>query len=113
MEILLTMDWRIILHCIFSTFLSSKQYNYKLLNFVFSGDFNTSSYRNIKNTVLEFFIYSFLTLVIFFLLSFTDIRLFNSLNLSMTFISSGGFLPDENLTKIVFNNIQKLVIIFQ
>jgi len=94
-------------------FLSSKQYNYKLLNFVFSGDFNTSSYRNIKNTVFRiFFIYSFLTLVIFFLLSFTDIRLFNSLNLSMTFISSGGFLPDENLTKIVFNNIQKLVIIF-
>mgnify|MGYP000241421397 CR=1 FL=1 len=35
-----------------------------------------------------------------------DIRSFNSLNLSMTVISSGGFLPSNNLSSILTNQTQ-------
>ena len=38
---------------------------------------------------------------IFVLLSISGIRIFDSFNLSLTLISSGGFLPDNNLDLII------------
>ncbi|MDB3887276.1 hypothetical protein N9331_05695 [Candidatus Pelagibacter sp.] len=57
-----------------------------LTNFL---SFNSSEI--IKQTVKIFILYSGITVSIFIILNIFDIRAFNSLNLSMTIISSGGF----------------------
>ncbi|MDC3104424.1 TrkH family potassium uptake protein, partial [Candidatus Pelagibacter bacterium] len=49
--------------------------------------------------------------IIFLSLNFTDIRMFNSLNLSMTLISAGGFLPTNSLNNIIDTNPKKIVFI--
>jgi trk system potassium uptake protein TrkH len=56
-----------------------------------------------------FLFYSLITLSIFIILSLFKIRLFNSLNLSMTIISSGGFLPSNSLSNILINNSQVII----
>jgi len=63
----------------------------------------------IKQTIKIFLLYSCLTIFIFIVLNIFDIRTFNSLNLAMTIISSGGFLPDNNLSVILINNAQIIV----
>tara|TARA_A100001035_G_scaffold277894_1_gene275638 strand:+ start:19 stop:1431 length:1413 start_codon:yes stop_codon:yes gene_type:complete len=91
---------------------SNKIFNYKMTNLTFSGDSNVKSEENVKNNILKIFIYycifSF-TLLIF--LNFSGIRLFNSLNLTMTLISGGGFLPSNNLSEIISTNFQKIILI--
>ena len=57
-----------------------------LTNFL---SFNTSEV--LKQTIKIFILYSSLTLAIFIILNLFGIRSFNSLNLAMTIISSGGF----------------------
>ena len=54
-----------------------------------------------------FFIYLFLSALIFTLLTFSGVRLFNSLNLAMTISSLGGFLPSNDLKEIIKSNPQK------
>ena len=92
---------------------SNKSFNYKMTNLTHSGDNNFKSESNIKDNLLRIFIiYSLLSVVILSLLNFSGVRLFNSLNLSMTLISGGGFLPIENLNKIISSNFQKVILIF-
>ena len=91
---------------------SNKSFNYKMTNLTFSGDSNFNSEENIKNNALKIFIfYCILSLVSFTLFNISGIRLFNSLNLTMTFVSGGGFLPLDNLNDIVSTNFQKISII--
>ena len=59
-----------------------------------------------------FFIYSSLTVLIFLFFLISGIRLFDSLNLTMTVISSGGFLPTDSLNDIIRNNFQSLLLCF-
>ena len=75
-----------------------------LTNFL---SFNKS--ETFKQALKIFLFYSLITLSIFIILSFFDIRLFNSLNLAMTIISSGGFLPSNNLSNILINNSQVII----
>ncbi|MDA7767783.1 TrkH family potassium uptake protein [Candidatus Pelagibacter sp.] len=75
-----------------------------LTNFL---SFNKS--ETFKQALKIFLFYSLITLSIFIILSLFDIRLFNSLNLSMTIISSGGFLPSNNLSNILINNSQVII----
>ncbi|MDA9105511.1 TrkH family potassium uptake protein [Candidatus Pelagibacter sp.] len=75
-----------------------------LTNFL---SFNKS--ETFKQVLKIFLFYSLITLSIFIILSFFDIRLFNSLNLAMTIISSGGFLPSNNLSNILVNNSQVII----
>ncbi len=92
---------------------SNKSFNFKMTNLAFSGDNNFNSENNIKDNLFRIFIiYSILSIVILSLLNLSGIRLFNSLNLSMTLISGGGFLPIESLNKIISTNFQKIVLIF-
>ncbi len=92
---------------------SNKSFNFKMTNLSFSGDNNFNSEENIKDNVLKVFIfYSVLSIIILSALSFSGIRLFNSLNLSMTLVSGGGFLPTDSINKIISTNIQKVVFIF-
>ena len=90
---------------------SNKIFNYKMTSLTYSGESNFKSEENIKNNLLKIFIlYCILSIFILTLLNVTGIRLFNSLNLTMTLVSNGGFLPTDNLRGIITSNYQKIVI---
>ncbi len=92
---------------------SNKSFNYKMTNLTYSGDNNFISESNVKDNLLRIFIiYSLLSVLILSLLNLSGVRLFNSLNLSMTLVSGGGFLPIESITKIISTNFQKIILIF-
>jgi len=76
-----------------------------LTNFI---SFNKS--ETLKQVLKIFLLYSLITLGIFVILNIFEIRMFNSLNLAMTIISSGGFLPSNNLSNILVNNTQVIII---
>ncbi len=63
-----------------------------------------------KQAIKIFLLYSFLTLIIFIVLNIFSVRTFNSLNLAFSLISSGGFLPDNDLTNIIKNNTQIIIL---
>ncbi len=60
-----------------------------------------------KQSIKLFTFYSFLTIIIFLILNIFQIRTFNSFNLALTLISSGGFLPTNNLSLILNTDIKK------
>ncbi len=64
----------------------------------------------LKQAFKIFFLYSVLTLLIFIILNLFSIRSFNSLNLAFTLISSGGFLPVNDLSNIIKDSTQAIVI---
>ncbi len=70
--------------------------------------FNSS--ESFKQATKIFILYSFLTLLIFILLNLFSIRTFDSLNLALTIISSGGFLPVNDLSNIIKDNSQVIII---
>ena len=74
--------------------------------------FSFSNSEIIKQTTKIFILYSSLTFFIFITLNLLDIRTFNSFNLSMTIISSGGFLPVNDISMILNNDFQKLIFSF-
>jgi trk system potassium uptake protein len=76
-----------------------------LTNFI---SFNKA--ETLKQSFKIFLLYSLTTLVIFIILNIFEIRMFNSLNLAMTLISSGGFLPSNSLSNILINNSQIIII---
>ena len=76
-----------------------------LTNFI---SFNNSEI--LKQVTKIFLLYSVLTLSIFLILNFFSIRAFDSLNLAFTIISSGGFLPVNDLSNIIKDNIQIVVL---
>ncbi len=91
---------------------SSKKFNYKMVSLTHSGESSYSSKENIKNNILKIFIYyCVLSFGIFLLFNISGIRLFNSLNLSMSLISSGGFLPTNLLANIISTHFQKIIFI--
>jgi len=92
---------------------SNKSFNYKMTNLTYSGDNNFNSENNIKDNLIRIFIiYSLLSISILSLLNLSGVRLFNSLNLTMTLVSGGGFLPTETIDKIISSNFQKIILIF-
>ena len=92
---------------------SNKQFNYKMNELTYSEDARINSESNVKDLLLRIFIlYSAISLIIFLLLNISEIRMFNSLNLSMSLVSTGGFIPTNSLDKIIISNPQKLIFIF-
>ncbi len=75
-----------------------------LTNFL---SFNSSEV--IKQSIKILLLYSGLTVSIFIILNIFGIRSFNSLNLAMTIISSGGFLPTNELSTILVNDFQIII----
>ena len=57
-------------------------------------------------------LYSALTLFIFVVLKLINLRTFDSFNLSMTIISSGGFLPVNEIDTIINTNLKEIVMSF-
>ena len=91
---------------------SNKTFNYKMTNLTYSGDNNFNTIENTKSNVTKIFIiYSLLSITILTLLNISGVRLFNSLNMSMTLVSGGGFLPTDNITQIISTNFQKIIFI--
>ena len=75
-----------------------------LTNFL---SFNTS--ETLKQSFKILILYILLTFGIFVILKFFDFRAFNSFNLAMSLISSGGFLPFNNLSSILNTNVKEIV----
>ena len=75
-----------------------------LTNFI---SFNKA--ETLKQSFKIFILYSTITFLIFVSLNILNIRSFNSLNLAMSIISSGGFLPTNNLSNILLNNSQIII----
>jgi len=75
-----------------------------LTNFI---SFNKA--ETLKQSFKIFLLYSLITLTIFIILNLFNIRVFNSLNLAMTIISSGGFLPTNDLSNVLVNNSQIMI----
>ena len=78
-----------------------------LTNFI-----SLNSSEILKQTIKIFFLYSSLTIFIFIILNIFGVRSFNSLNLAMTIISSGGFLPVNELSSILVYNSQIIIFSF-
>ena len=64
----------------------------------------------LKQTIKIFFLYSSLTFLIFVALNIFSIRSFDSLNLAFTLVSSGGFLPVNDLSSIFRENLQIIIL---
>ena len=88
---------------------SNKQINFKMVDLSFNLEKKINFSSNLLNVTNRIFlIYLSLTSLIFSIFLISGIRLFDSLNLAMTVISSGGFLPTESLNDIIRNNFQSL-----
>ncbi len=91
---------------------SNKQFKFKLNDLTYSGGGGIISETNVKNLLIRILIfYSMLSLIIFFMLNISGVRMFNSLNLSMSLISTGGFIPTDSLDKIIKSNFQKIIFV--
>ena len=92
---------------------SNKQINFKMIDLSFNLEQKINFSSNlIGATNRIFFIYLSLTVLIFLIFLISGIRLFDSLNLTMTVISSGGFLPTDSLNDIIRNNFQSMLLCF-
>ncbi len=78
-----------------------------LTNFI---SFNTL--ETLKQYSKILILYISLTFFIFIVLNLLNIRIFDSFNLSMSLISSGGFLPVNNLSSIFNTNLKQIVLSF-
>ena len=76
-----------------------------LTNFI-----NFNSNETIKQCLKIGIVYFLLTAIIYFILYFSDLRSFNSFNLSLTLISSGGFLPVNNLELIINSKFKEIIL---
>ena len=75
-----------------------------LTNFI---SFNTSEI--LKQSIKILILYTSLTFFLFIILNLIDLRVFDALNLSMTIISSGGFLPSNNIEAILNSNFKQII----
>ena len=75
-----------------------------LTNFL---SFNTS--ETLKQSSKILILYTLLTFFIFVILKIFDLRSLDSFNLAMTLISSGGFIPVNNLSAIINTNTKEIV----
>ena len=62
-----------------------------------------------KQSLKIFIYYTFLTFLIFLILNIFDFRSFVSFNLSMTVISSGGFLPTNTLSELLNTKTKEII----
>jgi len=78
----------------------------KSLTYFISFNYSEIFKQSFKILIL----YTILTIFIFIVLKVINLRTFDSFNLSMTIISSGGFLPVNNIDSIVNTNLKEVII---
>ena len=78
-----------------------------LTNFI---SFNYS--ETFRQSFKIFILYTALTFFLFISLKLINLRTFDSFNIAMTIISSGGFLPVNDIDSIVNNNFKEIIFSF-
>ena len=90
--------------------IGSKQIKIKPAYLISGGASGLNFYNNFNSNFIKIFLFIFSTTIfIIFLYSIMGLRLLDSVNLSFTTISSGGFIPNDNLTDILRNDLQTFV----
>lgn len=93
--------------------IGSRQIKIKPAYLMSGGASGRNFYNNFYNNFIKIFlIYFFSTIIIIFIYTSVDIRLFDAFNLSFTTISSGGFIPTNTLSNIISNDLQIFVLSF-
>jgi len=91
--------------------IGSKQIKIKPAYLISGGASGRNFYNNFNyNFVKILAIYFFTTVFVIFVYTLIDIRLLTAFNLAFTTISSGGFLPTDNLSNVLVNNFQTFVL---
>jgi trk system potassium uptake protein TrkH len=99
------------LYLLCSLFLLTESPKIKIKNIYTNYEgLNLSEIKNQYTKVL--LIYFLLTVLVFILLTYSGIRLFEGFNLSMTITSAGGFIPTNFLSEILRLENQKLIFSF-
>jgi trk system potassium uptake protein TrkH len=97
----------IFLILIFSNFKNE----YKLTHLVYNPDKANNFFKDTKKIITKvFFLYIFLTSLIFVLFTLSGIRLFSSFNLAMSISSTGAFLPTNNLSDLIKTPVQSIIL---
>ncbi len=87
--------------------IGSRQIKIKPSYLISGGASGKNFYNNFYyNFIKIFLIYFSLTLFVIFLYSLVDIRLLDAFNIAFTTVSSGGFIPSDNLSNIFKDNVQ-------
>jgi len=90
--------------------IGSKQIKIKPAYLISGGASGRNFYNNFNyNFIKIFLIYFVSTIFVIFLYTLSDLRLLDSFHLAFTSISSGGFMPTDNLSNILINNLQIFV----
>ena len=90
--------------------IGSKQIKIKPSYLISGGASGRNFYNNFNyNFIKIFLIYLSSTIFVIFLYSLIDLRLLDAFNLAFTSISSGGFVPNNNLSNILGTNLQIFV----
>ncbi len=91
--------------------IGSKQIKIKPAYLLSGGASGRNFYNNFNYNFIKILsIYSILTIFIIFIYSLIDLRLLDAFNLAFTIISAGGFVPANNLSSILENNLQIFVV---
>ena len=91
--------------------IGSKQIKIKPAYLITGGASGRNFYNNFNyNFIKILLIYFFSTILVIFLYSLVDIRLLDAFNLAFTTISSGGFIPTDNLSNIIETNLQIFIL---
>ena len=91
--------------------IGSKQIKLKPAYLISGGASGRNFYNNFNyNFIKILLIYFVSTIFVIFLYSLLDIRLLDAFNLAFTTISSGGFIPTENLSNIIETDLQTFVL---
>ena len=97
----------IFLILIFSNFKNE----YKLTHLVYNPDKANNLFKDTKKIITKvFFLYIFLTSLIFVLFTLSGIRLFSSFNLAMSISSTGAFLPTNDLSDLIKTPVQSIIL---
>jgi len=91
--------------------IGSKQIKIKPAYLLSGGASSRDFYNNFNyNFIKILLIYFSSTIFVIFLYSLIGVRLLDSFNLAFTTISSGGFIPTDNLSDIIVTNLQIVVL---
>ena len=91
--------------------IGSKQIKIKPAYLISGGASGRNFYNNFNYNFIKILLIYFLsTILVIFSYTLVDIRLLDAFNLAFTSISSGGFLPTENLSNILENNLQIFIL---
>jgi trk system potassium uptake protein len=91
--------------------IGSKQTKMKPAYLLAGGASGRNFYNNFNyNFIKILLIYFFSTIFVIFLYSLTNVRLLDTVNLALTTISSGGFLPTDDLSNIIESDLQIFIL---